>query len=117
MAYATSIKMVTNQYTLETSGNLPVHSDVLRVYQKVTGVFCLQWLPSPLLPPSLWLSPFLLPIAATIAVDVSFIIAATFGVTEAAFIPPYNYLPLTMVRKTTINLFMCLCLNFNQKLD
>ena len=35
-------KTVTNPYTLETSGNLPVHSDLLRVYRKVTGVFRLQ---------------------------------------------------------------------------
>ncbi len=74
-------------------------------------------LPLLLLSLLLRLSPLLLPVAATTAVDVSFIIAATFGVTEAAFIPPYNYLPLTMVRKTTINLYMCLWLNFNHKLD
>ncbi len=42
MAYTMYKKPVTNPYALETSGNLPVHSDVLRVYQKVTGVFCLQ---------------------------------------------------------------------------
>ena len=42
MAYTMYKKPVTNLYTLETPGNLPVHSDVLRVYRKVTGVFRLQ---------------------------------------------------------------------------
>ena len=42
MAYTMYKKPVTNPYTLETSGNLPVHSDILRVYRKVTGVFHLQ---------------------------------------------------------------------------
>ena len=42
MAYTMYKKPVTRPYTLETSGNLPVHSDILRVYRKITGVFRLQ---------------------------------------------------------------------------
>ena len=47
-----------------------------------------------------------LPVAATIAVDVTVMVAATIAVTEAATILPYNYPPLTTIRKTTINLYM-----------
>ena len=67
--------------------------------------------------PLLLLPPLLSPVAASIAMEVFFIIAATFAVTEAAFVPPYNYAPLTMVRKTTINLCELLWLKLNYKLD
>ncbi len=39
MAYAMYKKPVTNPYTLETSGNLPVHSDILRVYRGLPVFF------------------------------------------------------------------------------